>query len=269
VSTPRRPVALTVAGTDSGGGAGIAADLKTFEVLGVWGTCCVVAVTAQNTLGVQGFDTIDPALVDAQIDSVATDIGVDAVKTGMLATAAHVEVVAAAIARHRLPNLVVDPVLVSRHGDPLLAVGAVGALRSSLLPLARVVTPNLPEAAALCGVPEADLRDRGAMEQAAAALADLGVEVVVVKGGHLGGSTSPDLVWSDGKTTWLEGDRIPGRHTHGTGCTMSAAIAAGLANGCPPIEAVGAARALVRAAIAGGVELGSGVGPVDPAAGRI
>src|SRR4051794_14302944 len=213
-------VAMTIAGSDSGGGAGIVADLKTFEAHGVWGTCAVVAVTAQNTLGVQAFDTLPAALVTAQIQSVADDIGIDAGKTGMLASAELVAAVVAAWTEVQRP-LVVDPVFVSKHGDTLLANDAVAALRDQLLPLATVVTPNLPEAAALTGI---DIGDRDAMEEAAWRLSASGVRVVMLKGGHLGGDSSPDLVWADGTATWLEAPRIPGRHTHGTGCTLSAAI---------------------------------------------
>ncbi|HEY2331581.1 MAG TPA: bifunctional hydroxymethylpyrimidine kinase/phosphomethylpyrimidine kinase [Acidimicrobiales bacterium] len=252
---------MTIAGTDSGGGAGVGADLKTFEAHGVWGTCAVVAVTAQNTLGVQAVETLSPELVRAQIVSVAGDIGVDAVKTGMLANPAIVAAVAAALAEIGGPPLVVDPVLVSKHGDPLLGSDAVLALRDQLLPIALVVTPNLPEAEALTGV---EIRDRSGMEEAAAVLAASGVGTVLVKGGHLGGDDSPDLVWTAGIGTWLEGPRIPGRHTHGTGCVLSAAITAELARGMDPGDACVAAKRFVERAIAAGVELGRGVGPVNP-----
>ncbi len=266
MSVRRRPVALTIAGTDSGGGAGVAADLKTFEAHGVWGTAAITAVTAQNTLGVQAFETVTPELVRAQIASVAADLGVDAAKTGMLASAAVVEAVAATVAELGVGPLVVDPVLVSKHGDRLLAVDAVDAIRALLLPLATVLTPNLPEAEALVGFP---VRTRADMESAARALLDLGPEVVLVKGGHLAGDTSPDCLLaaenadSDGPV-WLEGVRIPGRHTHGTGCVLSAAIAAELARGMDPADACVAAKRFVERAVAGGVALGSGVGPVDP-----
>jgi hydroxymethylpyrimidine/phosphomethylpyrimidine kinase len=256
----RPPVAITIAGTDSGGGAGITADLKTFEAHGVWGTCAVVAVTAQNTLGVQAFETLPAALVAAQIHSVTTDIGVDAGKTGMLATAELVDAVAAAWRAVGKP-LVVDPVFVSKHGDTLLADDAVAALRDRLLPLAAVVTPNLPEASALTGI---DIVDRDGMEEAARVLARTGVATVMVKGGHLGGDTSPDLVYADGTATWLDAPRIEGRHTHGTGCTLSAAITAELARGMDPADACIAAKRFVEHAIANGVALGRGVGPVNP-----
>jgi hydroxymethylpyrimidine/phosphomethylpyrimidine kinase len=240
---------MSIAGTDSGGGAGITADLKTFEAHGVWGTCAVVAVTAQNTIGVQAFETLPASLVAAQIRSVATDIGIDAGKTGMLASAELVVAVAEAWAEVERP-LVVDPVFVSKHGDTLLANDAVAALLDRLLPLAAVVTPNLPEASALTGI---DIADRDGMEEAAWRLSASGVATVMVKGGHLMGDTSPDLVWSDGKATWLDAPRIPGRHTHGTGCTLSAAITAELARGMDPGDACVAAKHFVERAIAAGV----------------
>lgn len=260
----RRPVALTVAGTDSGGGAGAAADLKTFEAHGVWGTVAVTAVTAQNTLGVQAFDLVTPELVRAQIASVASDIGVDAAKTGMLASAAVIEVLAITVVELGVAPLVVDPVLVSKHGDHLLAPDALDALRQVLLPRATVVTPNLPEATALTGV---EVVDRAGMAAAAAALLELGPEVVMVKGGHLGGEGSPDcLVSADdpGHPVWLEAPRIAGRHTHGTGCVLSAAVTAELARGMDPLDACVAAKRFVARAIGAAVPLGSGVGPVDP-----
>ena len=257
----RPPVALTIAGSDSGGGAGIVADLKTFEAHGVWGTCALVAVTAQNTLGVQAFETLSPALVAEQIRSVAADLGIDAAKTGMLATAELVGTVAAALREAGSPPLVVDPVFVSKHGDTLLADDAVSALRDQLLPLATVVTPNLPEASALAGMA---IVDRAGMEEAARRLAGAGARVVLVKGGHLGGDQSPDLVWADDRSEWLEAARIPGRHTHGTGCTLSAAVAAELARGMDPADACVAAKAFVTHAIAAGLALGGGVGPVNP-----
>ena len=258
----RQPVALTIAGSDSGGGAGIVADLKTFEAHGVWGTCALVAVTAQNTLGVQAFDALSPALVRQQIESVASDIGVDAAKTGMLASAELVSAVAGAVRDFAVPGLVVDPVFVSKHGDTLLADDAVGALREELLPMATVVTPNLPEAAALVGF---EIASREAMAEAAAALSACGPKVVLIKGGHLGGADSPDLVLAaGGEPVWLEGRRIEGRHTHGTGCVLSAAIAAELARGMEPVDACIAAKRFIERAIAAGVELGGGIGPVNP-----
>ena len=257
-------VALTIAGTDSGGGAGATADLKTFEAHGVWGCCAVVAVTAQNTLGVQAFDALPVELVRAQIESVATDIGVDAAKTGMLASASLVSAVAGAVRDFAVGPLVVDPVFVSKHGDTLLADDAVGALRDELLPLAAVVTPNLPEAAALVGF---EIDGRAGMVEAARVLSGFGPKVVLVKGGHLGGEDSPDLVLaggSGGEPVWLEGRRIEGRHTHGTGCVLSAALTAELARGMEPADACVAAKRFIERAIAAGVDLGGGIGPVNP-----
>lgn len=256
------PVAMTIAGSDSGGGAGITADLKTFEAHGVWGTVALVAVTAQNTLGVQAFETVPAVLVRSQIQSVVTDIGLDAAKTGMLASAELVATVAGAVADFGVGPLVVDPVFVSKHGDTLLADDAVGALREELLPRAHVVTPNLPEAAALAGF---EITDRAGMEEAAGQILAYGPTVVMVKGGHLRGEQSPDLVLS-GQTepVWLEAERIPGRHTHGTGCVLSAAITAELARGMVAADACVAAKHFVARAIAAGVGLGGGVGPVDP-----
>ena len=260
----RARVALTIAGSDSSGGAGIVADLKTFAAHGVWGTVALTAVTAQNTLGVQAFDPVTPELVRAQIASVAVDLGVDAAKTGMLASAEIVESVCQTVAELGVGPLVVDPVLVSKHGDRLLAPDAVAAVRDLLLPLATVVTPNLPEAEALVGFP---VTDRDGMMAAARAVLELGPHVVLVKGGHLGGDTSPDCLLAAGaaEPIWLEGARLPGRHTHGTGCVLSAAICAELARGMEPADACVAAKRFVEKAIAAGLDLGSGVGPVNPA----
>ena len=258
----RPPVALTIAGSDSGGGAGIVADLKTFEAHGVWGTTAIVAVTAQNTLGVEAFELLSADLVRRQIGAVATDIGVDAAKTGMLASAELVSTVAAALHDLDVRRLVVDPVFVSKHGDTLLADDAVKVLREELLPIATVVTPNLPEASRRVG---AELATRADMEVAGRELAALGPDVVVGRGGHLRDEeASPDCVVANGEVRWLAGPRLPGRHTHGTGCVLSAAITAELARGMDPTDACVAAKHFVERAIAAGVELGHGVGPVNP-----
>jgi hydroxymethylpyrimidine/phosphomethylpyrimidine kinase len=254
-------VALTIAGSDSGGGAGIQADLKTFEAFGVWGTSALTGVTAQNTLGVHDSLVLPPQLVRAQIDAVVGDLGVAAAKTGMLGSAAVIEAVAAAVAEHRLAPLVVDPVLVTSHGELLLERDAVGVLRDVLLPLATVLTPNIPEAEALVSHP---IRGAEAMADAVAALAALGPGAVLLKGGHLGGDRSPDLLWYRGCTEWLDGPRLPGRHTHGTGCTLSAALCALLAQGESIPDGCRQAKEFVAGAIAGGPEVGHGVGPVDP-----
>jgi hydroxymethylpyrimidine/phosphomethylpyrimidine kinase len=255
-------VALTIAGSDSGGGAGIVADLKTFEAHGVWGTTAIVAVTAQNTLGVRAFELLSAELVRQQIGAVVTDIGIDAAKTGMLASAELVATVAIAVRDVGLRRLVVDPVFVSKHGDTLLADDAVKALREELLPLATVVTPNLPEASRLV---DRDVVDRAGMEGAARELAALGPAVVMVKGGHLDDDrASPDCLVTKGDVHWLDGTRIAGQHTHGTGCVLSAAITAELARGMDPADACVAGKRFVERAIAAGVDLGGGVGPVNP-----
>ncbi|MGH9165368.1 MAG: bifunctional hydroxymethylpyrimidine kinase/phosphomethylpyrimidine kinase [Acidimicrobiales bacterium] len=259
----RRLVALTVAGTDSGGGAGVAADLKTFEAHGLWGTCAVTAVTAQDTVGVHAVATLAPELVAEQIDRVVGDIGVDAVKTGMLATGAIVSAVAAALGRHRVARLVVDPVMASGHGDALLDDDAVETLLRELVPMATVVTPNLAEASRLAGFA---VDDRAAIVTAGRVLVDRGAKVVLVKGGHLGGERSPDCIVATGaaQPVWLESDRLEAHSTHGTGCVLSAAICAELARGMDPVDACVAAKAFCLRAIAAGVRLGAGVGPVDP-----
>ena len=229
----------------------------------MWGTVAITAVTAQNTLGVQAFDPVTPELVRAQIASVAVDLGIDAAKTGMLASAEVVESVCETVAELGVGPLVVDPVLVSKHGDRLLAPDAVAAVRDMLLPLATVVTPNLPEAEALVGFP---VTRQGRHGGGRPGPARAGPEVVLVKGGHLGGDTSPDclLVTGAAEPVWLEGPRLAGRHTHGTGCVLSAAICAELARGMEPADACVAAKRFVEKAIAAGLALGSGVGPVNP-----
>ncbi len=257
--------ALTIAGSDSGGGAGIQADLKTFAVLGVFGTSAITALTAQNTCAVTGVVEVDPAFVAAQIDAVVTDIGVDAAKTGMLANAAIIEAVADRVRRHGIARLVVDPVMVAKSGAPLLRPDAVEALRTRLLPLALVVTPNLPEASALAG--GMPVRTAEEMEEAARAIAALGPRYVVVKGGHLeDAAEAADLLYDGARVHWLTAPRVRTPHTHGTGCVFSAAIAAGLARGSDPPAAVAAAKRFVTAAIAGALPLGRGRGPANPLA---
>jgi hydroxymethylpyrimidine/phosphomethylpyrimidine kinase len=260
VNTPVS-VALSIAGSDSGGGAGIQADLKTFEAFGVWGTTALTGVTAQNTLGVHDALVLPAGLVRAQIDAVVTDLGVAAAKTGMLGSAEVIETVAAAVFDHDLLPLVVDPVLVTSHGDLLLERDAVGVLRDTLLPRATVVTPNLPEAEALLGHP---VRTIDGMAAAAAELRAMGPVAVLLKGGHLGGAGSPDLLWYEDGPEWFDTPRLPTRHTHGTGCTLSAAICAGLARGETVREACRHAKEFVTGAIAAGPGVGHGVGPVNP-----
>jgi hydroxymethylpyrimidine kinase/phosphomethylpyrimidine kinase len=257
-----RPVALTIAGSDSSGGAGIEADLKTFEAHGVWGTAAITAVTAQNTLGVQAVEALTPEIVRAQIASVAADLGVDAAKTGMLASAEIVESVVMTVAELGVRPLVVDPVMVASTGSRLLDPEAVEAVCALLLPRATVVTPNLAEAAVLTGL---EVEDRDGMERAARALADMGPEVVLVKGGHLTGDSSPDcLLVAGGELEWLEGPRLPANGAHGSGCVLSAAICAELARGMEPPDACVAAKHFVERAIEAGPALGDGVVPVEP-----
>jgi hydroxymethylpyrimidine/phosphomethylpyrimidine kinase len=264
-------VALSIAGSDSGGGAGIQADLKTFAAHGVFGTTALSAVTAQNTRAVTGVVTLDPAFVVAQVTAVVEDLAPAAVKTGMLALGPTVEAVAELAASGLLPHLVVDPVLVSSTGQRLLDDAGIDAYRSALLPLAEVATPNLREAAVLTGRPLAQLGTLDAMTEAAEELRALGVGTVVVKGGHLSVATgradapAPDVVVGAFGAVVLEAERVRTGNDHGTGCSLSAAIAANLALGLEVREAVSAAKAYVHRALAGaaGWRLGAGHGPID------
>ncbi|HEY6707209.1 MAG TPA: bifunctional hydroxymethylpyrimidine kinase/phosphomethylpyrimidine kinase, partial [Actinomycetota bacterium] len=253
---------LTIAGSDSGGGAGIQADLKTFLAHGVHGMSAITAVTVQNSVGVQGFYELEPRAVFEQIESVATDIGVDATKTGMLASAPIIEAVAGAVERFALPNLVVDPVAASKHGDPLLRPEALQALRERLAPLATVITPNLGEVELLCGV---EVHGPGDLLDAAKAMHELGSRWVLVKGGHLPGGDAVDLLWDGREAVELTAPRLATPHTHGTGCTLASAIAANLADGLDVVTAVQAAKRYLSGAIAGGFPLGKGIGPTDHA----
>ena len=255
------PRALTIAGSDSGGGAGIQADLKTFQALGVWGMSALTAVTVQNTKGVSGFEELSPETVGGQIRAVATDIGVDAAKTGMLASAPIIEAVAEAVRETGVPNLVVDPVFMSKHGHPLLREDAVDALRTRILPLATLVTPNLPEAAGLTGLEVRTLQD---MERAGRAVLELGARAVMVKGGHLESEEATDLLVTPDGVQPLSAERIDTPNTHGTGCVLSAAIAAYLARGDDLPEAVRKGKAFVTEAIRASLEIGQGIGPVNP-----
>jgi hydroxymethylpyrimidine/phosphomethylpyrimidine kinase len=255
---PAPPVALTIAGSDPSGGAGLQADLKTFHRHGVYGTSVVTLVTVQNTRCVDAVEILPPALVVAQLGAVLADIPPAAAKTGALGSASVIAAVAARLAGAGFP-LVVDPVMVSKHGAALVADDAVRTLVRDLLPLATLVTPNLPEAARLAGFPVADL---GSMERAARAIAALGPAHVLVKGGHLEGD-AVDLLLSEGRVTILSAARIASRHTHGTGCTLSAAITARLARGEGMAAAVAGGCAFIRRAIAGAPGLGGGCGPVD------
>jgi hydroxymethylpyrimidine/phosphomethylpyrimidine kinase len=251
--------ALTIAGSDSGGGAGIQADLKTFAAHGVYGTSAITALTAQNTRGVTGVHVVPSEFVTAQIEAVVADIGCDAVKTGMLASAAIVEVTAAAVESLDLPNLVVDPVMVAKGGDRLLAEDAVHAIKSTLLRLARVVTPNVPEAEVLSGIRIGSLDD---MRRAAASILKLGPKAVIVKGGHLDGAQAIDLLIDAHGEHVLTAPRLDVRHTHGTGCTFAAAIAARLALGAPLDEAARLAKEYVTGAMRHGIDVGSGHQPL-------
>jgi hydroxymethylpyrimidine/phosphomethylpyrimidine kinase len=252
--------ALTIAGSDSGGGAGIQADLKTFAAHRVYGTSAITAVTAQNTLGVIMWRAMETDLVTAQIEAVAGDIGVDAVKVGMLATAAIVEAVAAAIAELDLPHVVVDPVMVAKGGDRLLEPEAVAAMRSELLPRAHIVTPNVPEAEALSGLTIRSIDD---MRAAGDRILELGPRVVLVKGGHLEGPESIDVACSAHGTFELRGPRVETRHTHGTGCTLSSAIAANLASGLDDRTALTRAREYLDGALRHAPGIGRGHGPLN------
>ncbi len=251
--------ALTIAGSDSGGGAGIQADLKTFAAHKVFGTSAVTAVTAQNTLGVTMWRAVATDLVTAQIEAVAGDIGADAVKIGMLASAAIVEAVAAAIAELDLPHVVVDPVMVAKGGDRLLEEEAVAAIRTELLPRAHIVTPNVPEAEVLSGVTIRSIDD---MRTAGERILKLGPRVVLVKGGHLDGPESVDVACTAHDTFELRGPRISTRHTHGTGCTLSSAIAANLALGLDDHAALTRAREYLEGAIRHAPGIGHGHGPL-------
>jgi hydroxymethylpyrimidine/phosphomethylpyrimidine kinase len=255
------PVALTIAGSDSGGGAGIQADLKTFAVLGVHGTSAITAITAQNTLGVTDIMEVPPALVSAQIEAVMQDIGAQAAKTGMLASAQIIDAVVRAIQQFGIRNLVVDPVMVAKGGARLLRDDAVDALRQRLLPLAAVVTPNLPEAEVLLGRPIRTLDER---RQAARDLVSLGAHAAVVKGGHADEQLSIDHYFDGDQLFELQSPRAATQNTHGSGCVFSAALAAGLAKGSDALAAVHEAKAFITAAIESSLEVGRGHGPVNP-----
>jgi len=251
--------ALTIAGSDSGGGAGIQADLKTFAAHGVFGTSAITAVTAQNTLGVTAWQAMPADLVTAQIEAVAADFDLGAVKVGMLATAAIVEAVAATIVELDLPDIVVDPVMVATGGDRLLEEDAIEAIKRELMPHTRVLTPNVPEAEALSGMGIASVDD---MRSAARRILASGPRVVLVKGGHLRGSESVDVVVTAHDSFELRRPRVESTSTHGTGCTLSSAIAANLALGLELQPALERAREYVDGAIRHAPGLGRGHGPL-------
>ena len=256
-----KPVALTIAGSDPSGGAGIQADLKTFHQFGVYGEAVITLITVQNTRRVSRVELLDPALVREQIEAVLEDIPPGAIKTGALGSAALIETVAAVLtAQSQAPPLVVDPVMVSKHGAPLIAAEAAGLLRTRLLPLAALVTPNIPEAEALTGLTIRTIDDA---RRAATAILALGPRAVLVKGGHFTGSADDLLLTDAGEEVLYPGPRIDTRHTHGTGCTYSAAITALLASHLPLFAAVASAKSFIAAAIASNPGLGAGSGPVN------
>jgi hydroxymethylpyrimidine/phosphomethylpyrimidine kinase len=256
------PIAVTIAGSDSGGGAGVQADLKTFSALGVYGASVIAALTAQNTKGVTAIHQVPPAFLAAQMDAVFSDLAVGAVKIGMLGNVAAILAVAAGLERHNQTNVVLDPVMAATSGHRLLAADAIEALRTELLPRARVITPNLPEAAALLDAPQA--ADENEMLAQADRLIALGANAVLMKGGHAGGPESTDLLVTATASIRVIGARVATRNTHGTGCTLSAAIAAGLARARGLTEAVRDAKEYVNAAIGGAdrLSIGNGPGPV-------
>ncbi|MEM0268157.1 MAG: bifunctional hydroxymethylpyrimidine kinase/phosphomethylpyrimidine kinase [Candidatus Korarchaeum sp.] len=261
IDLKRVPVALTIAGSDSGGGAGIQADLKTFAALGVHGTVAITSITAQNTREVTAVQDVSVDVIRAQIEAVVSDIGVDAAKTGMLHTSEIIRAVAEEVRRHRFP-LVVDPVMIAKSGAPLLKEEAVKSLIEELLPLAEVVTPNAREAEVLSGISVRSLDDA---RRAAKLIAEHGPRAVIVKGGHLEGGESIDVLY-DGDFTELRAERVGSRNTHGTGCSFSAAIAAELAKGRSIREAFRTAKLLVTEAIRYGLPVGKGHGPLNPMA---
>ena len=254
----RPPTVMTIAGSDSGGGAGIQADLKTFSALGVYGTSTLTAITAQNTVGVTAVHEVPTDVISAQIDAVITDIGADAVKTGMLSSSAIVETVAEAIRRHGITNLVVDPVMVAKSGDRLLREEAIASICNSLLPLAAVVTPNIPEAEDLTGLTISADDD---VRQAAVSIIEMGARTVVIKGGHRDGPPT-DVFYDGARFQEFTTERIPSTNTHGTGCTFASAVAAGLAHGLEPPAAVAQAKEYVTEAIRASYPIGRGHGPL-------
>jgi hydroxymethylpyrimidine/phosphomethylpyrimidine kinase len=255
---PKIVTSLTIAGSDSGGGAGIQADLKTFAALGVYGASVITAITAQNTRLVSKILELPAAMVAAQIDAVAQDLRIRALKTGMIANAAIIEVVAAKVREHELRNLVVDPVMIAKSGDLLLRKSAINLLRSRLLPLATVVTPNLPEAEELTGH---KLKSDKTIRDAAKKILDMGAQTVVIKGGHRRGP-AVDIFYDGKKFLPLKSRRIKTRHTHGTGCTFSAAITAYLARGADLETAVILSKRYITQAIKNAFPIGSGHSPV-------
>lgn len=259
--------ALTIAGSDSGGGAGIQADLKTFQERNVFGMSVITAITAQNTLGVQGVYPQSAACIAAQIDSVLSDLGADAVKTGMLFSAEIIRLIAEKIRRYKVERLVVDPVMYAKGGAALLQEEAMEALQQDLLPLAYMITPNIPEACRLLGIDH--IRNEAEMQEAAKRLHELGPAYILLKGGHMQGERSVDILYDGQHMELLEAPRIDTPHTHGTGCTLSAAITAELAKGRSALEAAAAGKEYITAAIRHALAIGGGIGPTNHAAHRL
>ncbi len=256
--------ALTIAGSDSGGGAGIQADLKTFTAFGVFGTSAITALTAQNTTGVQGIHEVDSEFVRQQITSVLDDIGTDAVKTGMLVNPRIVKVVAKTVREYRLKNVVVDPVMIAKSGDSLLSEEACKTVIDELIPLSLVITPNIHEAEAMLGKV---IKTRDDMKEAAKDIKDMGCKWVIIKGGHMDDSMATDVVYNGTEFFLLSEPRHDTKNSHGTGCTFSSAIAAGLAKGYSPLKAIQQAKAFVSMAIKEAVDIGKGHGPTNHFAG--
>lgn len=257
---------LTIAGSDSGGGAGIQADLKTFQELGTFGMSVITAITAQNTLGVHGVYPQSKEAIIAQLEAVLSDIGVDAVKTGMLFSSEIIEVVAQKLIEYKVEKIVIDPVMVAKGGQSLLQEEAIEAVRKHLLPLATVITPNVPEAEVIIG--EKGISSLQDMEEAAREIHCLGAKNVVLKGGHLLGEESTDVLFDGTSFTYLPAQRIQTKHTHGTGCTFAAAIAAGLAKGQSVLEATQIAKEFITCAIQHSFAIGQGIGPTNHGAYR-
>jgi hydroxymethylpyrimidine/phosphomethylpyrimidine kinase len=260
LTTRKVPAVLTIAGSDSGGGAGIQADLKTFAAFGVYGTSAITAITAQNTLGVARVHELPVEIIEAQIDAVMSDIGADAIKTGMLASAPIVRSVAASIRRHGARNVVVDPVMVAASGDRLLKESAIESYKAELFSVATIVTPNVPEAEALTGMKVKAVAD---MRAAARAIHKFGPRYVLLKGGHLEGEESVDVLFDGASFKEFRAGRIKTTSTHGTGCTLSSAIASGLAHGRSIEESVAAAKAYVTEAMRRAFPVGKGRGPLN------
>ena len=251
-------VALTIAGSDSSGGAGIQADIKTMTMNGVFAESAITALTAQNTMGVTAIEESTPEFLEAQLDAVFTDIYPDAVKIGMVSSSKLIEVIADSLQKYKAKNIVVDPVMVSTSGSRLLKEDAVNTLVEKLIPLATVITPNIPEAEILSGM---EIKSEGDIEKAAKLIGDKNKVAVLLKGGH-SVSTANDLLYEAGTFTWFNGERIDNDNTHGTGCTLSSAIASNLAKGFDLKEAVNCAKAYISGALRAGLNLGKGAGPM-------